>query len=70
MLELDLRLLPFLENQFSTLNLNERKAYEALLAEEDWQIYDWLRRESSPEESELGEIVEKIIAFQMSTFKR
>ena len=70
MLELDLRLLPFLENQFSTLSLNERKAYEALLAEEDWQIYDWLRRESLPEEPELGEIVEKIIAFQMLTSKR
>lgn len=39
MLELDLILLPFFENQFSQLSTTEQQAFVALLAEADQDIY-------------------------------
>jgi antitoxin CptB len=39
MLELDLILLPFFENQFSQLSEIEQQAFAALLAEPDQDIY-------------------------------
>ena len=39
MLELDLILLPFFENQFSQLSESEQQAFTALLAEPDQDIY-------------------------------
>ena len=39
MLELDLILLPFFENQFSQLSQSEQQAFEALLAEPDQDLY-------------------------------
>ena len=69
MLELDLRLVPFIETQFSAFKPEEQEAYEELLAKEDWQIYDWLRGEAVPSSEELKIIVEKIIAFNLSMSK-
>jgi succinate dehydrogenase flavin-adding protein (antitoxin of CptAB toxin-antitoxin module) len=69
MLELDLRLVPFIEQQFSNLPPDEVEAYEELLEKEDWQIYDWLRGVGAPNNGRLELIVEKIIAFSLATSK-
>ncbi len=69
MLELDLRLVPFIEQQFSSLRLDEQEAYEELLEKEDWQIYDWLRGVGVPNNGGLKLIVEKIIVFSLAASK-
>ena len=69
MLELDLRLVPFIEQQFSSLRPDEREAYEELLEKEDWQIYDWLRGVGAPNNGGLKLIVEKIIVFSLAASK-
>ena len=48
MLELDLYLVPFAEHRYSGLTSADRAAYRKLLEREDWEILDWLRRESMP----------------------
>ena len=65
MLELDLQLLPFLEQSFSSLEDSEKDGYERLLLEEDWQIYDWLRGVTTPKDENIGVIVDKIMRFQL-----
>ena len=69
MLELDLRLVPFVEENFQSLKPDEQEAYEELLAKEDWQIYDWLRGEGAPDSEGLKLIVGKIAAFNLKTLK-
>ena len=46
MLELDLYLVAFAEHQYSGLTRADRAAYGKLLECEDWEILDWLRRET------------------------
>ena len=65
MLELDLQLLPFLEQSFSSLEDSEKDGYERLLLEEDWQIYDWLRGVTTPKDDNIAAIVDKIMRFQL-----
>ena len=48
MLELDLYLVPFAERRYAELTQTDRAAYRELLGREDWEILDWLRRESPP----------------------
>ena len=69
MLELDLRLVPFVEEKFLTLKPEEQEAYEELLAKEDWQIYDWLRGVDSPDSESLKLIVSAIAAFNLKASK-
>ena len=60
MLELDLQLLPFLEQSFYSLDESEKEGYEKLLLEEDWQIYDWLRGVTTPLDENVALIVDRI----------
>ena len=65
MLELDLQLQPFLEQSFFSLDDSEKKGYEKLLLEEDWQIYDWLRGVTTPVDKNVALVVDKIMRFQL-----
>ena len=65
MLELDLQLLPFVEQQFSVLTDDEKEAYENLLEKEDWEIYDWLRGVCSPKDPELKSIIDRIVDYNL-----
>ena len=54
MSELELQLLRFLENGFSS-SPRKKKCYENMLSREDWEIFDWVQgrevqREKSREE--------------------
>lgn len=62
MLELELKLVPFVRDHFRDLPEDEKAAYEAILAEEDWQIFDWLQQRAVPEDPVILAVVQKIIA--------
>ncbi len=57
MLELDLILKSFLENQFNSLSLSEIDAFESLLNCTDPELYAWLMGHEEPTKNELKEIV-------------
>ena len=61
MLELELKLVPFVRDIYGDLSAEEQNCYEALLAEEDWQIYDWLQGREIPEDEQTARMVNKII---------
>jgi antitoxin CptB len=60
MLELELKLVPFVRDCFPDLDAELQEAYVELLAEEDWQIYDWLQDTEIPEKSVTVELVARI----------
>lgn len=60
MLELELKLVPFVRDCFSNLDVELQKTYVELLAEEDWQIYDWLQDKETPDKSVMIELVLRI----------
>lgn len=62
MLELDLVLLPFVENVYPTLEQADRDRYWRLMDQEDQDLFAWLLRRGDPEDEELLRIVEIIRA--------
>ena len=62
MLELELKLVPFVRDHFAELTEQEQHAYEAMLGEEDWQLFDWLQGRETPEDPCTRRVVDKIIA--------
>ena len=64
MLELELKLVPFVRDKFEHLNDAEKKAYESMLEEEDWQLYDWFQAREIPSDPITKTVVDKIIAFE------
>lgn len=62
MLELELKLVPFVRDHFASLTEAEQSAYEAMLAEEDWQLFDWLQGRETPDDPCTKQVVDKIIA--------
>lgn len=61
MLELDLILVPFVEQQYSSLSEAEQQAYRSLLECEDTDIFAWMMQRSEPEEESLRPIVQRIV---------
>jgi antitoxin CptB len=57
MLELDLILMPFLENIYPALSQSDKELYWSLLAEEDQDIYAWCMRRDDPDSQSLQRIV-------------
>ena len=49
MLELELQLVPFVTRHYPDLSHELKVAYAALLEQEDWQIFDWLRGREQPQ---------------------
>lgn len=62
MLELELKLVPFVRDCYGDLTSQQQRAYVTLLEQEDWQIFDWLQNRLVPEDETIVEIVEKIQA--------
>ena len=60
MLELELKLVPFVRDCYSSLEPDEQATYEAMLAEEDWQIFDWLQGRVVPEDPAMASLMAKI----------
>lgn len=62
MLELDLILLPFLENVYPNLAQADKEGYWQLLEEQDQDMYAWFMRREDPENKNLQRIVDLIRA--------
>ena len=62
MLELDLVLLPFLENVYEGLAQADKERYWALLESEDQDLFSWFMRRSDPDDPDLKQIVDIIRA--------
>ena len=62
MLELDLVLLPFLENVYESLAQDDKERYWALLECEDQDMFAWFLRRENPDDPELLRIVEIVRA--------
>lgn len=60
MLELDLMLLKFLDERYSTLTPKEQTQFEQLLEMPDPVLQEYLYGISIPEEAEIKKIIEKI----------
>jgi antitoxin CptB len=58
MLELDLILLPFIENIYPTLGREDQLSYQRLLECEDQDMYAWFMRRENPADASLQRIVE------------
>lgn len=61
MLELDVLLLPFLENVYLTLSEEDRARYRKLLECEDTDMFEWFMQRSRPEDPDLQHIVDMIL---------
>jgi antitoxin CptB len=57
MLELDLVLMPFLENVYPTLEQADKERYWLLLEEQDQDLFSWFMRRNDPANPELQRIV-------------
>ena len=62
MLELELQLIPFVRDRFSSLTEQEQRCYEQMLDLEDWQLFDWVQGRETPADPLVRQVVEKIIA--------
>lgn len=61
MLELDVVLIPFLEQRFRSLELADQERFEKLIACEDQDIFSWIMRNARPDDPELQRIVDLIL---------
>jgi len=58
MLELDLILSPFVDENYDQLSEADQRRFQDLLACEDQDLFGWLMKRVDPEESELLKIVQ------------
>jgi len=61
MLELDVVLIPFLQQRFRELELPDQQLFEKLLECEDQDIFSWIMRNAVPDDKELCRIVDIIL---------
>ena len=61
MLELDLLLLPFVDDVFHDLHEHEQRAFVRLLDQDDPDLLRWFSQKGQSNDSELQEMVDKIL---------
>ena len=61
MLELDLVLLPFVENVYSTLDSSDQQLFDKLLDSEDTELFNWFLEKGQPDDPELQKIVRIVL---------
>ncbi|WP_110685300.1 succinate dehydrogenase assembly factor 2 [Salinicola aestuarinus] len=61
MWELDLLLVPFLEDCYDALSPEDQVRYRELIAAEDQDLFTWLMRREWPEDEDLRRIVQMIV---------
>lgn len=67
MLELDLILVPFVENCFMALSEQDQQRYIQLVAGEDTDMFAWFLGRERPDDPELAIIVDKIINYSRTS---
>ena len=63
MLELDVALRRFLDEEFATLNDAERATFTRMLEAQDQTLHGWLMGRAEPEEAEVRSLLARIRAF-------
>ncbi len=63
MWELDLLLIPFLEHRYGGLSEADQAAFQALIEEEDQDLFIWLMRRDWPQDDTLRRIVKMIVEY-------
>ncbi|GGE68284.1 hypothetical protein GCM10011533_20820 [Streptosporangium jomthongense] len=62
MLELDVLLIPFLEQAYRDLDAEDQERYKKLLSCEDTDMFEWFMQRSRPDDADLQRIVDIILA--------
>ena len=60
MLELDVLLLPFVEQAFDDLTFEQQETFERLLTCDDPDLYAWIMGHKTCEDAELAEMVSRV----------
>lgn len=63
MLELDLMLVPFVENRFKQLSPQDQQRYVDLLESEDTELFAWFLGRQLPDDEDIKSIVLQIIDY-------
>ncbi|HEY3698516.1 MAG TPA: succinate dehydrogenase assembly factor 2 [Spongiibacteraceae bacterium] len=63
MLELDLVLMPFIEQRLRLLSAIDQQRYANLLECEDTELFAWFLQRQRPQDLELAAIVDIVLAF-------
>jgi len=66
MLELDLLLVPFAQEIFETLPLDQQRLYEELLREEDQDLWNWFLDRAEPSELKYKQLIAQILSHKAS----
>ncbi|QLF92244.1 succinate dehydrogenase assembly factor 2 [Pseudomonas sp. ABC1] len=61
MLELDVLLVPFLQEVYSDLDEEDQRRYRKLLSCEDQDMFGWFMQRSEPEDADLQRMVRMIL---------
>jgi len=61
MWELDLLLMPFLEDRYDQLSARDQVLYRELLANEDQDLFTWLMRREWPQDPDMRRLVKMIV---------
>ena len=61
MLELDVLLVPFVEEAYRGLADDDKQRYKDLLAQEDTDLFAWFMERLQPEDADLARIVEIVL---------
>ena len=61
LLELDLLLLPFFDEEYRALPENQQRAFEKLLAQEDPDLLQWFSQKSESDDPEMAALVKIIL---------
>ncbi|MCK7549328.1 MAG: succinate dehydrogenase assembly factor 2 [Marinobacter sp.] len=61
MLELDVLLVPFVEQAYKDLDPEDQARYQKLLSCEDTDMFEWFMQRSRPEDPDLQRIVDMIL---------
>ncbi|WP_097460769.1 FAD assembly factor SdhE [Mangrovitalea sediminis] len=62
MLELDVLLIPFLEEAYPSLADDDKERYRQLLECEDTDMFEWFMQRSRPQDPDLARIVDLILS--------
>lgn len=60
--EIEVLLIPFLEDYYIHESEETRKAFVALLAEADLDLFEWFTHRDSPDNPQLEEVIDVILA--------
>jgi antitoxin CptB len=69
MLELDLILIPFVENHLRNISAEEQQFYVRFLEEEDNDMFSWFMRAEVSQKPEIANMVEIILACNKDTIQ-